>query len=72
LYGVCATGGCVTTGAGPRGCGVVEFGAVIVTWTPVGFESNVKIESFDGFGSVSGPVGGSDVFVNADPVGHGT
>ena len=35
---------------------VVAFGNVIVTGIPVGFELNVKVESFGGFGSVSEPV----------------
>jgi len=50
---------------------VVAFGNVIVTGIPVGFELKVKVESFGGFGSVSEPVVGIEVFVNADPLEHG-
>ena len=38
---------------------------------PVGFELNVNVESFEGFGKVSEPVVGSVVFVKAEPVEHG-
>jgi len=71
VYGVCATGGWVETGAGPRPCVVDELGNVIATGIPVGFELNVNVESFEGFGSANEPVVGNVVFVNADPVEHG-